>query len=159
MPKKLKIRPGRIKDKEQVLEIWKELMEYHIQISSVDYDMVDDAPEIFMKFFENNVRSRNKMAIVAEEDRKIIGYMLGAIQKRPPLFKTTHQAFITDAAVLKSNRNLGVGTKLLYRFVTWAKEKGMTYIALAVVPENDIGRNFWKKHGFETIMYNQRKML
>lgn len=159
MQKSIKVRRGRINDKEQVLEIWKELMEYHIQISSVDYDMIDDAPEIFMKFFENNVRSRNKMAIVAEEDRKIIGYMLGAIQKRPPIFKTIHHAFITDAAVLKKNRNSGVGTKLLGGFVTWAKEKGMTYIALAVVPENDIGRNFWKKHGFETVMYNQRKML
>jgi len=159
MAKNFIIRPGRIKDKKQVLEIWEELMEYHIGISSIDYEMKDDAPELFLKFFENNVRSRNKKAVVAEEDGKVIGYVLGAIQERPPLFKTTHHAFITDAAVLQENRNKGVGTKLLEEFASWAKEKGMKYIVLSVVPENKIGKDFWEKHGFQTIMLNQRKML
>jgi ribosomal protein S18 acetylase RimI-like enzyme len=159
MPSEIIIRNGRIKDKKQVLEVWEELMEYHIRISSIDYEMKDDAPELFMKFFENNVRSRIKKAVVAEENGKVIGYILGAIQKRPPLFKTTHHAFITDAAVLQENRNKGVGTKLLEEFASWAKEKGMKYVVLSVVPENKIGKIFWEKLGFQTIMLNQRKML
>ncbi|WP_455392617.1 N-acetyltransferase family protein [[Eubacterium] cellulosolvens] len=159
MLKNIIIRPGRLRDKEQVVELWKELMEYHVQISSIDYEMVKDAPNLFMKFFENNVRSRNKKALVAEEDGEIIGYMLGAIQKRPLLFKTTHQAFITDAAVKRETRNQGVGTKLLESFAAWARERGMKYISLSVVPENESGIKFWQKQGFEIVMFSQRKML
>lgn len=153
------IRNGRIKDKNQVLVLWQEMTDYHIEMSSIDFEMNDDAPKLFMKFFENNVRSRNKKAIVAEEDGRIIGYLLGAIQKRPPVFKTTHQAFITDAAVTENKRKSGVGTKMLKVFKAWAKEKGMMYIALSVAFENEIGKKFWNKQGFKTILLSQRKML
>ena len=159
MAKAVMIRNGRVKDKHQVLAIWKELMEYHIKISAIDYEMVDDAPDIFMRFYENNVRSRNKTAIIAEEDGVVIGYLLGVIQKRPPVFKTAYQAYISDMSVTKSKRNIGIGSKIVEAFVAWAKEKEIKYIVLTVIPENEIGRAFWKKHGFGTIMLNQRKML
>ena len=157
----VKIRNGRINDKKRVLNIWEEMMEYHITISSIDYEMVKNAPELFMKFYENNVRSTKKIALVAEVEKtgKIVGYILGTIHPRPPLFKTTHQAFITDTAVSKNKRNLGVGTKLLAEFITWAKEKGMKYITLNVVPENESGKQFWKKHGFKTVLLGQRKII
>jgi len=159
MPKQVVIRDGRIKDKEKIIELWKEIMDYHMKISNIDFELVDDATEIFKKLFETNVRSINKKVIVAEEDGRIIGYMMGAIEKRPPVFKTTHRAFITDTGVTVSKRNLGIGTKLFNAFSSWAKEKGMKFISLAVVFENEIGIGFWKKQGFETMLLLQRKML
>jgi ribosomal protein S18 acetylase RimI-like enzyme len=153
------VRNGKVKDKFQVVDIWNQVMKYHDEISDIDLETRQDAPEIFMKFFENNVRSVNKIALVAEEDRQVIGYMMGAIQKRPPVFKTIHQAILSDAAVHINKRNNGVGEQLLIVFVEWAKKKGMKYIVLDVVPENNIGLNFWKKHGFQTMVLNQRKML
>jgi ribosomal protein S18 acetylase RimI-like enzyme len=130
-----------------------------VKISKIDFELVDDATEIFKRFFETNVRSRNKKVIVAEEDGKIIGYMMGAIERRPPVFKITHRAFITDAGVTARRRNLGIGTKLFNAFSSWAKEKGMKFISLAVVYKNEIGIEFWKKQGFETMLLLQRKML
>lgn len=159
MPKQVVIRDGRIKDKEKIVKLWKEIMDYHVKISNIDFEMVADATEIFKKFFETNVRSRNKKVIVAEEDGRIIGYMMGTIEKRPPVFKITHRAFITDAGVTANKRNLGIGTKLFNAFSSWAKEKGMKFITLAVVYENEIGIGFWKKQGLETRFLLQRKML
>lgn len=153
------VRKGLVKDKFQAVEIWNQVMKYHDEISDIDMEMRLDAPEKFMKFFENNVRSINKIALVAEEDGEIIGFLMGAIQKRPPVLKTTHQAFLSDAAVHLDKRSNGVGEQLLSAFVKWAKEKGMKYIILNVVPENKIGLNFWQKHGFQTMVFNQRKML
>ena len=153
------IRKGRIKDKEELLEVWKKYMKYHADMESTDFEMIEDAPGLWMKFFKLHVRSRNKMAVVAEKDGKLVGYMLVDIQKRPPIFITTHQAHINDAAVIASEQNKGIGAKLLKHIEDWAREKGVKYTTLCVVPENDIGRNFWKKHGFNTIMMNQRKML
>ena len=96
--------------------------------------------------------------IIAKEDGKIVGYILGEIQKRPPVFKITHQAFISDMAVTKNLRNIGIGTKLMKAFTIWAKDKGMKYIELNVAAENQQGINFWEKQGFKTIMLHQRKL-
>ena len=159
MSEKVIIREGRIKDKERTLAVWEELMEYSIDISTYDFDMVKDAPEVWMKYFETNVRSRNRKAIVAEQDGVIIGHILGCIQKRPPIFKTSHQAHITDIVVTSRKRNKGVGTELLDAFSKWAREKKMKYVTLDVLPENKSGIKFYQKQGFNTILLKQRKIL
>lgn len=112
-----------------------------------------------MKFYETNVRSRNRTAFIAEKDGEIIGYVMGGILKRPPVYKTAHEARINDIVVTKKWRRRGVGTKLLEAFADWAREKGMKYVTLNVLPENKVGLKFYKKLEFETILVNQRKML
>ncbi len=163
MLKNIVIRNGRINDGKQVVNLWKELIDYHKKISTtdfaIDYEMVEDAPTRWVKFYEQHIRSRNKKAIVAEEDGRIIGYLLGSIEKRPPIFKTIYRAFISEACVTRERRNRGIGTKLVKEFVAWAKEKGMKYITLCVLPKNELGVKFWRKHGFKTILFHQRKIL
>jgi ribosomal protein S18 acetylase RimI-like enzyme len=129
------------------------------KISTIDFEMVKNASEIWIRFYETHVRSSNKKAIVAEEDGRVVGYLLGSIEKRSPIFKTTHIAFISDAGVTRERRNRGIGTKLVKEFVAWAKEKRMKYITLSVIPDNELEVKFWRKHGFKTILFHQRKIL
>jgi GNAT superfamily N-acetyltransferase len=142
-----------------VFKLWEEMTEYHRKISGIEYDFVKNYVELWIKYYEHNVRSRNRKAIVAEEDGRIIGYILGQIQERPPIFKTKYRAFITDAAVTKKKQHKGVGTLLLKAFEDWAREKNVKYIGLGVVSENKLGRSFWDKQGFSTILLKKRKTL
>jgi ribosomal protein S18 acetylase RimI-like enzyme len=105
------IRPGKIVDKDQVLSLWQEMMDYHRKVSTNDYEMNDSALDLFSKFYETNVRSRNKIAVVAEDTNthELVGFMQGTIQKRPPVFKELYEAFITDAVVAKTVRGKGIG--------------------------------------------------
>jgi ribosomal protein S18 acetylase RimI-like enzyme len=157
----IEIRPGRIKDKNRVERIWRELVNYHRKITTLDLEMVDEAPDIFMKYFEKHVRSRVRRAIVAEKksDDKIIGYLLGELQRRPPLMKTKFRGFISDIAVTENMQGKGVGSKLLESFEAWAKEKKMKYVHLDVVPENDRALKLYDKHGFSTILLGKRKII
>ena len=159
MTSEIVIRKGRIKDKDELVDIWKQFMQYHADMASYDFDMIKEAPDLWKKWFEKHVRSRNRLAVIAEREGKLVGYMLAEIQKRPPIFTTRNQAHINDAVVITSERNQGIGTKMLRHIEKWAREKDVKYTTLYVIPENDIGKNFWKKHGFKTIMMNQRKML
>jgi ribosomal protein S18 acetylase RimI-like enzyme len=61
--------------------------------------------------------------------------------------------------VTRGRRNRGIGTKLVKEVIAWPKKKKMKYITLYVLPENKIGLKFWKKHGFETVLLSQRKIL
>jgi predicted acetyltransferase len=110
-------------------------------------------------FFRTHVRSRTKIALVAEVDGVIVGYLLGSIQPRPPIFKVQKEAMITDMFVTNKKRRKGIGTKLVSEFFNWAKIKKMKYAVLNVVPENDPGKKFWTKMGFTTTIQFRSKNL
>jgi ribosomal protein S18 acetylase RimI-like enzyme len=153
------IRDGRVKDSEAVLPVWTEFMEYHKKISALDFEMLDQAWEMWKKYYERHVRSRLRKAIVAEQDGDIVGFLLGEIQKRPPIFTTSRQAYVDSIGVLESKRNQGIGTRMLRAFEKWAKEKGMPYIMLNVVVENVPAIACYEKNGFKTGILSQRKLL
>ena len=151
------IRDGALKDKQQVFKLWVEMTKYHREISIIDYDFVENFAELWIRYYKRNVRSKNKKAIVAERNGKLVGYLLGTIKERPPIFKIKHHAFITDVAVTKSERKKGIGSEMVKEFETWAHEKKVKYIGLDVVSENELGKSFWDKQGFSTILLNKRK--
>jgi ribosomal protein S18 acetylase RimI-like enzyme len=153
------IRKGRLKDAEVVVKLWQELMEYHHQIAAIDFMMIPNASELWLKFYRTHVRSRTKISLVAEEDGKIVGYLLGSIQPRPPIFKVNKEAMITDMYVASNKRRKGIGNKLVLEFFNWAKIKEMKYAVLNVVPENEPGKKFWSNHGFTTIMQFRSKTI
>jgi len=159
MAGKIIVRKGRLNEAETVLKLWLDLMEYHRQIAFADYEMTSDAPELWLKYYCTHVRSRTKIALVAEEDKKIIGYLLGSIQDRPPVFKIKKEAMITDMIVASGKRRKGIGTKLVNEFFKWTKGKKMKYAVLNVVPENLMGKKFWTHHGFTTIIQFRSKTL
>jgi ribosomal protein S18 acetylase RimI-like enzyme len=138
----LLIRDGRVKDGEEASLVWNEFMDFHKGISAMDSDMVDKARDLWIKYFEKHVRSRTRKAIVAECDGRIAGFLLGSIEKRPPIFTTSHQAYVDNIAVIESRRNQGIGGLILDAFVKWAKEKKMPYVMLSVVVENDSAIRF-----------------
>ena len=156
---KVIFRNAKIKDKYQISILWKEFTDYHIKITGREIDFVDNAQDKFIEFYEKNVRSRTKKAVVAEYEGKIIGYLLGGIQKRPDIFKNRYMGFIFDIAVTKFWRNKGIGTRLIKEFILWSKEKELHHVELYVVPENENALKFYKKHDFKTFIYIMRHQL
>jgi GNAT superfamily N-acetyltransferase len=134
-------------------------MDHHIRMYSLDFEMIPNASDLWENFFKTNVRSRFRTALVAEENGKIIGYTLGSIQKRPPVFKTSEEAIITDLCVTSSKRRNGVGKKLVEMFLEWAKGKGLKHVVMQMACENQLGDKFWTAMGFQPIMLIRRKTL
>ena len=153
------IRDARIKDSKNVLPVWDEFIDYHKRITAMDFEMVDGAREMWRKYFETHVRSRNRKAIVAEQAGEIVGFLLGEIQKRPPVFTTIHQGYVDSIGVLESRRHLGIGTLMLDAFTAWAKGKEMPHIVLLVAVENAPAIKCYEKCGYTTTILMQKKPL
>ena len=153
------IRDARIKDSKIALPIWDEFIAYHERITTMDFEMADGAREMWRKYFETHVRSRNRKAIVAEQNGEIVGFLLGEIQKRPPIFITTHQAYVDSIGVLESRRHQGIGALMLDAFAAWAVEKEMSYSMLLVAVENAPAIKCYEKCGYTTMILAQRKPL
>jgi len=153
------IRDGRLKDRLKAVRVWHEFMDYHKRISAMDNEIVDKAGEMWMQYFERHVRSPKRKAVIAEQDGEVIGFLLGEIQKRPPIFKTSYQAYIDSIGVVESRRNQGIGGLMLDYFAEWASGKGAPYAMLHVVVENSAAIRFYEQHGFKTVLLEQRKLL
>ena len=153
------VRDGRIKDIQKALGIWHEFMDHHKRISALDNETVDDASGMWVHYFERHVRSPRRKAVIAEQDGDVIGFLLGEIQKRPPIFKTQHQAFVDSIGVAESKRNQGIGGLMLDYFEKWAKQKGLPCVMLNVVVENANAIRFYATHGYRTMILSERKLL
>lgn len=156
---RVKIRNGRIKDKEQIGKLWQEFIDFHIKITGREIDLVDNAQDKFLDWFGKNVRSRTKKAIIAEYEDEIIGYLMGGIQERPDIFKYKYMGFIFDIMVTEKWRNEGIGSILIKEFLKWTKEKDLHHVDLYVVPENEKALKFYNKHDFKTLLYSMRNEL
>jgi ribosomal protein S18 acetylase RimI-like enzyme len=153
------IRNGRLKDSLKSVRVWYEFMDYHKRVSAMDNEMVDKAGEMWVQYFERHVRSPIRKALIAEQGGEVIGFLLGEIQKRPPIFKASYQAFLDSIGVVESKRNQGIGGLMLDHFAKWASEKGAPCIMLNVVVENTAAIRLYEKHGFKTMILAQRKLL
>ncbi len=108
-PGKMTVRAGRLADGDGVARIWLQMMRYHARISPNDYRLIREAPAAWLKLYRRSVRSPNMRALVAVRDGRVIGYLLGAVRKRPPCYRTKSQGFISDLAVAEGERNSGAG--------------------------------------------------
>jgi ribosomal protein S18 acetylase RimI-like enzyme len=154
----MKIRKAKLKDIQQISDLAVNLLKYHTDFDPY-FSLASNAMEIYYKHFRRCVYSKNKLLLVAEEDNKIIGFALGELGYRPPVFAIRKIGFISDVFVDKDFRKSGIGKIFLNELCQWFKKNGLRYIELTVHVKNEIGIKVWTKYGFETYLSRQRVEL
>jgi RimJ/RimL family protein N-acetyltransferase len=102
-------------------------------------------PEQQRKQLERIEQQSNSTIFVAEEERKLVGYLvaMGGTVK-----KTKHSAYIV-IGILEEFRGKGIGTGLFQNLEQWALKNNISRLELTVVTENNAGVALYKKSGFE----------
>jgi ribosomal protein S18 acetylase RimI-like enzyme len=98
---------------------------------------LDDSRQGIGKYLKRNPNT----CFVARENGKLIGVILSGHDGR--------RAFIHHTAVDVSQRNKGVGRKLVESALNALQEEGVNKVAFVVFKKNEIGNAFWKKLGFD----------
>ena len=97
---------------------------------------LDDSIEGIGKYLERNPNT----CFVAREEGKLIGVILSGNDGR--------RGFIYHTAVALSERNKGIGKRLVEKAISALRKEGINKIALVVFENNNIGNGFWEKLGF-----------
>ena len=128
-------------------------------------------PPMFTPYVEPNteaeVRAAYRKALADEGQALFLGYAEGAPAgllwieppKGSPLFTPDDACYIGDTAVLPGARHAGLGTAILERALAWAREHGYRHATLHFVTANPVSSEFWKRNGFEPVMYHLRRRL
>lgn len=155
----MRIRKAKIADIEELSGLWMQSMRYHYRLDKY-WGLRPDAKKMYKGYAKSLIHSKNAQISVAVDDRgQMVGYMLGKVKKRPPVFKMIEIGWIESAFVKKSERGKGIGRGLYGSLVEWFKSKGIHHIELDVDAKNELGRKVWRKLKFEKYLIIKRQKI
>jgi len=98
---------------------------------------------------------------VAETNRMIIGFIHVEEDKTPPYPSVVPHRFacVVDFYVTPECRKRGAGKALLKKAKEWAAGRGLEYLELFVLEENEIGKSFYQRENFVTASRTMRYIL
>jgi ribosomal protein S18 acetylase RimI-like enzyme len=138
----MEIRKMGISDYKSVYNLW-------LSCKGMGLNDVDDSEKGISRFLERNPET----CFVALDDGEIIGVILCGNDGR--------RGYIYHTAVKPSERNNGIGTKLVDRAMKAFEDIGITKVALVVFEKNETGNAFWEKKGFtsrEDLVYRNKQI-
>jgi len=125
----MKIRKMNIEDYQEVINLWSKTQ--GVCISSAD------SKEHIKSFLKRN----KDLSFVCELNQKIVGTIMCGHDGR--------RGYIYHLAVDESYRLKGIGKALVEKAIGQLKDHGIGKCHLFVVKNNENGKNFWSKIGFE----------
>ena len=149
----MEIRPFIKEDLPQTLQLCREIRQYHIDILDGYFTPQDDNLE--KVGFLQSLKDDKTIALVAEENKEICGYLL-AEQKYSPYLVAPNVVHISNFGVIKKMRRKGIGKKLIDRLFTICQKRGIDEIRLDVFNKNANAYKFYEKYGFKPFEYRMK---
>jgi GNAT superfamily N-acetyltransferase len=148
MSQRVTIRKAREGDVGAVVELWKELMDFHKAVDPV-FTRRRGGHKAFAEYLRKEyIGGDRRCAWVAQAGEEVVGLCMGVIEDYPPLLVLKQYGLLEVMAVTKRWRGKGIGTKLLRRARKWFCEKGMSRVEVRYSTVNELAAGFYAKIGF-----------
>ena len=142
------IREANENDISSIVDLWEEMMNFHIQKSSL-YEIKPNARQIYAYYLKEVIKSHKSTVIVYEIENGIIGYLMAEESQLPPVYKEENVGTVVEICVTENHRNKGVGEKLLAEIEMWFVSKDITTIECVISDFNEISKSFWFKNKYK----------
>jgi ribosomal protein S18 acetylase RimI-like enzyme len=106
----------------------------------------------YARFLSSQLDEDGVVVLVAERQRRVVGYVYGAIE--PLSWKDLRDecGFIHDLVVGEAARGGGIGEALLDAAIEWLREQGMPRVVLGTAAQNERARRLFERRGFRPTM-------
>jgi ribosomal protein S18 acetylase RimI-like enzyme len=152
------IRPAVPSDVPEIVTIWGELARYHAEL--------DDAfapsarwHEEYRYFIRSLIGRDDALAVVALENRRLIGFGVGRISLLPGFFAQRRRGYIHDVVTRELYRRRGIGRRIVEVLLQWMREADVSSVELTVAVRNEAAVAFWERMGFSTYMHHMKRDL
>jgi len=144
------IRKALRKDLPRIQELWWELTVSHLDFDPGFYAKKSrkDCLKMARRWHLAGLKKPDHFILVAQDRDQIIGCLLGAACKRPPIYLDPRQGMIYTLVVTEKYRNRGVAKKLLKAAFTEFRKLKIQLVVLNVDPKNLPGRKLYARQGF-----------
>jgi ribosomal protein S18 acetylase RimI-like enzyme len=142
------LRKATVDDIPAIIELWKELMDFHKTKDSF-FTRAVNGEEVFGQYLEKNINSETACVYVAIIGGTIVGYCQGTLEKHPPILTETDYGQVLDFVVSADYRRTGVGERLCKSLLGWFVLKGVHRLEVRHSEFNETASRFWAKMGFK----------
>jgi GNAT superfamily N-acetyltransferase len=147
MAQEVTIRKAVAEDVSSIVELWKELMDFHKERDRI-FSRSATGHEAIADFVTGHISGETSCVLVAEVDKNLVGYCLAFIKKYPPVLEMLEYGLVEDLGVTKRYQRRRIGERLLKEVQNWFSEKGVHRIEARVAKCNKSATEFWAKMGF-----------
>jgi ribosomal protein S18 acetylase RimI-like enzyme len=146
------IRASDLKDLDALLELWKEFMQ---DPNSLDRPIPThtENSKRWREFVIGLIDEDPGQIQVAEENGKLVGYVMSQKIVKTPLDMAYNWSYVSDVYVKRNHRRQGIGRKLLQATVEYLKSVGSEHVRLAVWHRNEGAIRLYKELGFKEHMH------
>ncbi len=143
----MEIRQATIKDFDGILNIKLEAKEEEREFNQF-LKPVRDVKEHYEKYLRNDLSSEWRAVLVAEENSKIIGLVVGKIYRTLKISGYERSGYISNVYIRKEFRRKGIACELVEEVIKWFKQKEATNITLEIYKNNKPAIDLYHKLGF-----------
>mgnify|MGYP004605389235 FL=1 len=155
MDKKIKIRKVEENDAKKwykfVNKVWRDAYK-NIFPEEVFLEKEKNTEEKEKHFNENIYNSNDKIALVAENEDRIIGIMFGVIKSNYEYFNSEY-ADLVGLYIDPNFQRKGIGSTFKKMFEKWAKKNGAKKYVIGVLKDNKKARNIYELWGGKLSTY------
>src|SRR5438128_2798371 len=140
----MEIRPARAEDVPAVLPMVEKLCRLHEAWDPAKYSFLPDVPQMYDQWLRERASHRRSVFLVAEaaSPRKIVGFVIGTVEREIPIYRLKEYGFLHDLWVEPEYRNEGVARQMVMLAVEKFKETGVGEVRLDTVA-NDEAASWW----------------
>ena len=148
MAREVIIRKAVTADVPYIVELWKELMDFHKERDSI-FSRSATGHERFSEYLITNIHSDRSCVFVAADGKDLVGYCMAKISKYPPVLEQQAYGEIDSIAVTENYRRSRIGKRLLNEIREWYSEKGIHRVEARFSTYNKTTSEFWAEMGFK----------
>jgi len=150
------IRQATPRDLPSLVSLWQEMMDYH-RAYDPRFRFSPNAQREVEKHLLDTLRSRAARIFVADVEGRVIGYILGEVHARRPLYPVGTYGFISDICVASAWRRRGVGRSLVRALDAWFASQKVTSVELFAASLNPDSAAFWIVLGYKDYLRLMRR--
>jgi ribosomal protein S18 acetylase RimI-like enzyme len=153
VPSDVVIRRAEMRDVADLGELGTALMRAHFAFDPhrfIEPTSGDDAG--YAQFLGSQVEEDGSVVIVAERQRKVVGYVYAAIEPQSWKDLRNECGYVHDLLVSDAARGTGIGEALLDAAIEWLREQGMPRVVLGTAAQNGRARRLFERKGFRPTM-------
>lgn len=149
----MEIRVAAERDIPRVVELYSQLFELSERMQPERYR---NAPQD-EGFLREVITAGDQELFVADDAGKVCGFALVQDVATPPYDCVVpyRYAYLMDLCVDERHRNGGIGALLMESVKSWARGRGLRYVELCALAQNEGAIRFYRRNGFA----DQRKIM
>jgi ribosomal protein S18 acetylase RimI-like enzyme len=155
-----KIRRAALRDLSSLGRLGASLVRIHHEFDPRRFFPPGSNPEReYANFLATQLRARNSVIIVADEDGAVAGYLFGAIEPRSWKDLRDKAGYVHDLVVDARARGTGIGSALIDAGVAWFRKRGVRQVVLSTAQGNEPAQRLFRRAGFRPTMIEMTRDL